>query len=92
MKLLVTGGLGFIGTNFIIHILNNYQEHSIVNIDAELIGSNHKSLSNFENSNNYKFVKGNITDRVLMEKLINECDAIINFVALTNLSNPNLCA
>ena len=92
MKLLVTGGLGFIGTNFIIHILNNYQEHSIVNIDAELIGSNHKSLSNFENSNNYKFVKGNITDRVLMEKLINECDAIINFAAESHVDRSILNA
>ena len=81
MKLLVTGGLGFIGTNFIIHTLNNYQNYSIVNIDAELVGSNHKSLSDFENSNNYKFVKGNITDRVLMENLISECDVIINFAA-----------
>ena len=92
MKLLVTGGLGFIGTNFIIHILNNYQDHSIVNIDAELIGSNHKSLSNFENSNNYKFVKGNITDRVLMEKLINECDAIINFAAESHVDRSILNA
>ena len=92
MKLLVTGGLGFIGTNFIIHILNNYQEHSIVNIDAELIGSNHKSLSNFENFNNYKFVKGNITDRVLMEKLINECDAIINFAAESHVDRSILNA
>ena len=92
MKVLVTGGLGFIGTNFIIHILNNYQDHSIVNIDAELIGSNHKSLSNFENSNNYKFVKGNITDRVLMEKLINECDAIINFAAESHVDRSILNA
>ena len=81
MKVLVTGGLGFIGTNFIIHTLKNYENYNIVNLDDELVGSNHKSLSDFENSSNYKFVKGNITDKVLMEKMIKECDVIINFAA-----------
>jgi len=81
MKVLVTGGLGFIGTNFIIHTLKNYEDYSIVNLDAELVGSNHKSLEDFKNSNNYKFVKGNITDHILMEKLIDESDVIINFAA-----------
>ena len=81
MKVLVTGGLGFIGTNFIIHTLKNYENYNIVNLDDELVGSNHKSLSDFENSPNYKFVKGNITDKVLMEKMIKECDVIINFAA-----------
>lgn len=80
MKLLVTGGLGFIGSNFVIHVLNNY-DHNIINVDAELIGSNHKSLTEIENSKRYKFVKGDITDYKLMEKLINESDAIINFAA-----------
>ncbi len=80
MKLLVTGGLGFIGSNFIIHVLNNY-EHSIINVDAELIGSNHNSLTEVENSKRYRFVKGNITNHKLMESLIDESDAIINFAA-----------
>jgi len=81
MKLLVTGGLGFIGSNFILHILKNYPDYKIINIDAELLGSNHQSLSYIENSRNYRFVKGNITDLPLMDKLINECDQIINFAA-----------
>ena len=81
MKVLVTGGLGFIGTNFIINTLKNYENYNIVNLDDELVGSNHKSLSDFENYHNYKFVKGNITDKVLMEKMIKECDVIINFAA-----------
>jgi len=81
MKLLVTGGLGFIGSNFVIHVLNNYDDHSIINVDAELIGSNHKSLTNVDSSKRYKFVQGNITDHKLMEKLIDESDAIINFAA-----------
>lgn len=81
MRLLVTGGLGFIGSNFILHILKNYPDYEIINIDDELSGSNHQSLVEVENSPNYRFVKGNITDLPLMEKLIYECDQIINFAA-----------
>lgn len=81
MKLLVTGGLGFIGSNFILHILKNYPNYEITNIDDELLGSNHESLIDIENSGNYRFVKGNITNLPLMEKLIQECDQIINFAA-----------
>jgi len=92
MKVLVTGGLGFIGTNFIIHVLKNYEHYNIVNLDDELVGSNHKSLSDFENSNNYKFVKGNITDHVLMEKLISESDVIINFAAESHVDRSILNA
>jgi len=92
MKVLVTGGLGFIGTNFIIHTLKNYEGYSIVNLDAELIGSNHKSLVDFENSNNYQFVKGNISDRIIMEKMINECDVIINFAAESHVDRSILDA
>lgn len=81
MKLLLTGGLGFIGSNFILHILKKYPDYKIVNVDAELDGSNHKSLQNIANLDNYSFVKGNITDYQLMEKLIRDCDHVINFAA-----------
>ena len=81
MKLLVTGGLGFIGSNFILHVLKNYEDYKIVNIDAELNGSNHKSLIEIKNYQNYRFVKGNIADYNLMNKLIEGCDVIINFAA-----------
>ena len=60
MKLLVTGGLGFIGSNFIKNILENYTDYNIINLDDERYGSNHLSLTSLKNSNNYKFVKGNI--------------------------------
>ena len=81
MKLLVTGGLGFIGSNFILKILNEKQKNSVVNVDAELFGSNHKNLESVKNHENYRFVKGNITNRHLMEDLISECDAVVNFAA-----------
>jgi dTDP-glucose 4,6-dehydratase len=81
MKLLVTGGLGFIGSNFILNTLKKFPDFSIVNIDDELEASNRLSLKQIENSKNYRFVKGNITDKTLMEKLILDCDQIINFAA-----------
>jgi dTDP-glucose 4,6-dehydratase len=81
MKLLITGGLGFIGSNFILEVLKNNPNYEITNVDASLYGSNKMNLSEIENNDNYKFVRGNITDKTLMEKLILENDTIINFAA-----------
>jgi dTDP-glucose 4,6-dehydratase len=81
MKLLVTGGLGFIGSNFILEVLKNNSDIEITNVDAELYGSNKMNLSSTINNKKYKFVKGNITDKKLMEKLILENEIIINFAA-----------
>ena len=81
MKLLVTGGLGFIGSNFILHTIEKYPDFKIVNIDAELIGSNKKNLKDIEKNRNYEFVKGNINDKQLMDKLVKKCDSVINFAA-----------
>ena len=81
MRLLVTGGLGFIGSNFILKTLNENKDIEIVNIDAQLDGSNIKNLQNLKNSHNYEFVKGNITNKKFMEEQIEKCDAVVNFAA-----------
>ena len=81
MKLLVTGGLGFIGSNFILKILNEYKDFSVINVDAEFFGSNKKNLEQIESLPNYQYVKGNITNHKLMEDLISQCDAVVNFAA-----------
>lgn len=81
LKLLVTGGLGFIGSNFILQILQNHDDYSIVNVDAGFHGSNHMNLVDVQDFANYKFVKGNITDSYLMNKLISDSDAVVNFAA-----------
>ena len=80
MKLLVTGGLGFIGSNFILKSLE-HEDIEITNIDAELYGSDHRNLSKIKNSDRYNFVKGNISNKKFMEEQIAKCDAVVNFAA-----------
>ena len=81
MRLLVTGGLGFIGSNFILKLLSENDDLKILNVDAELDGSNPINLESLEKSENYEFVKGNISNKKLMEEQISKCDAVVNFAA-----------
>ena len=89
MKLLVTGGLGFIGSNFILDALKN-TNYEILNVDAEFYGSNHYNLIEVENSPKYSFVKGDITDKKLIENLISECDCVVNFAAESHVDRSIL--
>jgi dTDP-glucose 4,6-dehydratase len=81
MKILVTGGLGFIGSNFILAFFQKYPNAKVVNVDAELHGSNHKNLQSIKRNTNYKFIKGTITNKKLMTKILADCDAVVNFAA-----------
>ena len=85
MKLLVTGGLGFIGSNFILKLLHENNEIQILNVDAELEGSNLKNLESMKNSKNYEYAKGNISNKKFMEEQISKCDAVVNFAAQTHV-------
>jgi len=80
MKILVTGGYGFIGSNFILRCFEKFQDVSIINLDAMLVGSNPLNLSELKNSK-YKFVQGNICNKKLLEKLIPKVDTVVNFAA-----------
>ena len=80
MRLLVTGGLGFIGSNFILKMLER-TDIQIINIDAEFYGSDHRNLSKIKDSQRYNFVKGNIANRKFMNEQIAKCDAVVNFAA-----------
>ena len=81
MKLLVTGGLGFIGSNFILKLLRESDDFEVINVDAELFGSDHKNLNEIKNSDKYHFEKGNISNKKFMEEQVAKCDAVINFAA-----------
>ena len=83
MRLLVTGGLGFIGSNFVLNVLKNNSDIIVTNVDAELTGSDLRNLDGLKDSSNYKYVKGNITNKILMEKLIENSDFVVNFAAET---------
>lgn len=81
LKVLVTGGLGFIGSNFILQLFTKYPKCRVTNLDAEFLGSNKKNLTDLKNKNNYQYVKGNINDKKLVEKLVKNCDVVFNFAA-----------
>lgn len=87
MKLLVTGGAGFIGSCFVRHILNKYPDYEVINIDALTYCGNLENLKDVENNPNYKFVHGNICDRKLVRDLISQVDCVVNFAAESHVDN-----
>ena len=85
MKLLVTGGTGFIGSNFIRYILDNNSNITVLNLDDLKYGSNPANLSDLEKDSRYTFFKGDISNFSLVSKLIRDADAIVNFAAETHV-------
>ena len=86
MNLLITGGLGFIGSNFIRYILNKYPDYRIINLDIVSYCANFENLRDIKNSPRYSFVKGDIGDKKIVEQLVSrQPDAIINFAAFSHV-------
>jgi len=81
MRLFITGGAGFIGSNFIRHILSEHRGHHIVNFDKLTYAGNLENLSDLADDSNYSFVKGDICDRSAVDDAITGADAVINFAA-----------
>lgn len=81
MKILVTGGAGFIGSNFIHYWLNKYKEDKIINLDLLTYAGNLDNLRDIEANSNYQFVKGDICDAQLVEGLVKDVDLIVHFAA-----------
>ena len=83
MKLLVTGGAGFIGSNFIHYLLDKYPDYHIINYDKLTYAGNLENLENIQEFKNYTFIKGDINNQELLEYVVNtnEVDVIVNFAA-----------
>lgn len=95
-KILITGGAGFIGSNFVHYMLNKYIDYFIVNLDLLTYAGNLETLREIQGNPNYKFVKGDISDRELVYELFEEekFDIVINFAAESHVDrsvkNPEL--
>ena len=85
MRLLITGGAGFIGSNFIRYILNKYSGYKITNLDKLSYCGNPENLKDIEKNPNYKFVKGDICDEKVVDKLVKNVDIIVHFAAQTHV-------
>jgi len=92
MKILVTGGAGFIGGNFVLYMVNQYPEDMIVNLDALTYAGNLETLKSVEHAPNYRFVKGDIADRDFIYQLFEteKFDAVINFAAESHVDRSIL--
>ena len=81
MKLLITGGAGFIGSNFIQYILKKYPDYEIVNLDKLTYAGNLENLKSVENDPRYKFVRGDILNAELVDYLMKDIDVVVHFAA-----------
>lgn len=82
-QLLITGGAGFIGSNFVQYVLRHYEDVRLVNLDALTYAGNLDNLARCQNDPRYTFVRGDIRDRELVERLFDEYDfdTVVNFAA-----------
>ncbi|SFE85937.1 dTDP-glucose 4,6-dehydratase [Paenibacillus algorifonticola] len=91
MKLLITGGAGFIGSNFVLYMINKYPDYHIINVDALTYAGNLENLRSIEQHPNYTFVKADITDKSALEPLFAAgIDAVLNFAAESHVDRSIL--
>ena len=87
--ILVTGGAGFIGSNFVPYFLNEYPDFHLVNLDALTYAGNLDNLKEAQDHERYTFIQGDICDRSLIENIFEEFDikAVIHFAAESHVDN-----
>lgn len=96
MKILVTGGAGFIGGNFVHHMVNKYPDDEIVNLDLLTYAGNLETLKPVEDKPNYRFYKGDIADKEFIDELFQKekFDIVVNFAAESHvdrsITNPEI--
>ena len=86
-KILITGGAGFIGSNFIRFFLKKYPNRKVINLDKLTYCGNLDNLRDIENNPNYRFVHGDICDEEVVMKLMKDVDAVIHFAAESHVDN-----
>ncbi len=89
MKYLITGGAGFIGSNFLHYMTSTYNDDMFYCIDALTYAGNYNNIKNLEGKSNFRFIHGDITDKELIDKLFNEYhfDYVVNFAAESHVDN-----
>src|SRR5262249_41888220 len=90
MQLLLTGGLGFIGSNLVRHLLNQYPNYTVINLDAVTYAGHPENLQDIASHPRYKFVQGKIEDRELVDEIVSgrkfgQIHGIINLAAETHV-------
>lgn len=90
MKLLVTGGAGFIGSNFILYWLKKYPNDEVINFDNLTYAGNLENLKSLENNSRYHFIKGNIQDEEMVNQVMKGIEVVINFAAETHVDKSIL--
>lgn len=86
MKLLVTGGAGFIGSNFVRHVLRERPDWQVAVLDALTYAGNEQNLEGLD-ANRFTFIKGDICDQAIIDKAVADCDAVVHFAAETHVDN-----
>ena len=91
-KMLITGGAGFIGSNFIHYILSKYNDYQVINLDKLTYAANLENLKDIEDNKNYRFIHGDIADQEFIFKLLEneKFDIVINFAAESHVDNSIL--
>jgi dTDP-glucose 4,6-dehydratase len=84
-KLVVTGGLGFIGSNFIHHIIESRGDLVVTNVDAHLMGSNPANVQELQGNARYRSVKGDLADNSFVRNVLKNTDFVVNFAAQTHV-------
>lgn len=87
MNILVTGGCGFIGTNFIRYILDKHENYKVCNVDKLTYGGNLENLKDLEKNSRYKFVKGDICNKNLVLDVMKQSDIVVHFAAESHVDN-----
>ena len=81
MKILVTGGAGFIGSCFIRHVLSKHDDYEVINLDKLTYAGNIENLDDIKNDKRYTFIKGDICDKEIVNEITKNVDCVVNFAA-----------